>query len=107
MRMGNLLIYSAADNFCIWPRELPRCRLSRASLGRKLIRHGRYTGAIDSTPGAARPHDSSTRGVGVLKVLNFVRIETRAPAQITGDSAGNNRLQCRQTLDPPAIPIGH
>jgi len=25
--MGNLLIYSAADNFCIWPP--PRCRRSR------------------------------------------------------------------------------
>src|SRR5262245_31341292 len=26
-----------ADDFCIWPPALPRCRLSRASLGRKLI----------------------------------------------------------------------
>jgi len=25
--MGNLLIYSAADNFCNWPRVLSRCRL--------------------------------------------------------------------------------
>src|SRR5262245_20702285 len=29
MRTGNLLIYSAADNFCIWPRALPRCRRCR------------------------------------------------------------------------------
>jgi hypothetical protein len=28
--MGNLLIYSAADDFCIWPRALPRSRLYRA-----------------------------------------------------------------------------
>jgi len=32
--MGNLLIYSAAEIFYIWPRALPRCRRSRASLGR-------------------------------------------------------------------------
>jgi len=38
--MGNLLIYSAADNFCIWQRALPRSPPSRASLGRKPIRHG-------------------------------------------------------------------
>jgi hypothetical protein len=29
--MGNLLIYSAAEIFCIWLRALPRCRLYRAS----------------------------------------------------------------------------
>src|SRR5215813_9394300 len=26
MRMGNLLIYSAAEIFCIWPPALPRCQ---------------------------------------------------------------------------------
>src|SRR5215467_16189610 len=41
MRMGNLLIYSAADIFCIWPRALPRCRWRRGLRGRKLIRRGR------------------------------------------------------------------
>src|SRR6516162_4967030 len=41
MRMGNLLIYSAAEIFCIWPRARPRCRRPRASLGRKPIRRGR------------------------------------------------------------------
>jgi hypothetical protein len=30
----------AADNFCIWPRALPRCQPSRGSRGRKPIRHG-------------------------------------------------------------------
>src|SRR6516225_7359614 len=35
MRTGNLLIYSAAANCCIWQRALPLCRRSRASLGRK------------------------------------------------------------------------
>jgi tripartite-type tricarboxylate transporter receptor subunit TctC len=29
MRMGNLLIYSAADNFCIWPRALPLPAVAR------------------------------------------------------------------------------
>ena len=29
------------DNFCIWPRALPRCRPCRASRGRKPIRRGR------------------------------------------------------------------
>jgi hypothetical protein len=24
MRRGNLLIYSAADNFCVWPQAQPR-----------------------------------------------------------------------------------
>ena len=38
MRRGNPLIYSAADNFCIWLRALPRCRPCRASRGRKPIR---------------------------------------------------------------------
>jgi hypothetical protein len=33
--MGNLLIYSAADNFCIWPRALPRYQRWCTSLGRK------------------------------------------------------------------------
>src|SRR5262252_8250071 len=41
MRMGNLLIYSAADDFCIWQRVLPRCRRCRASRGHKPIRRGR------------------------------------------------------------------
>jgi tripartite-type tricarboxylate transporter receptor subunit TctC len=36
--MGNLLIYSAADNFCIWPRALPRSPPCRVSLGRKPTR---------------------------------------------------------------------
>src|SRR5215470_16420434 len=31
MRMGNLLIYSAADNFCIWPRALPALTSPRVS----------------------------------------------------------------------------
>jgi tripartite-type tricarboxylate transporter receptor subunit TctC len=39
--MGNLLIYSAAANSCIWLRARPRCRRSRGSRGRKLIHHGR------------------------------------------------------------------
>ena len=38
---GNLLIYSAADDFCIWPQVPPRCLPSRASLGRKPIHRGR------------------------------------------------------------------
>src|SRR5215831_9305140 len=41
MRMGNLLIYSAAEIFCIWLRPLPRCRRSRASRWRRPIRRGR------------------------------------------------------------------
>jgi hypothetical protein len=32
--MGNLLIYSAAANFCIWPRALPRSLLHRGSQAR-------------------------------------------------------------------------
>ena len=30
MRMGNLLIYSAAEIFCIWPRARPRYAVMRA-----------------------------------------------------------------------------
>jgi len=41
MRRGNPLIYSAAVEFCIWLRVLPRCRASRASLLRKLTQGGR------------------------------------------------------------------
>ena len=33
--MGNLLIYSAADEFYNWPRALPRCWRCHGSLGRK------------------------------------------------------------------------
>src|SRR5262249_39734294 len=39
MRMGNLLIYSAAEIFCIWPRALPRCQPYRGSPPRS-ITHG-------------------------------------------------------------------
>src|SRR5215813_5765631 len=39
MRMGNLLIYSVAKIFSIWPRALPRCRPSRGSPPRS-ITHG-------------------------------------------------------------------
>jgi hypothetical protein len=39
--MGNLLIYSAAEIFCIWPPALPRCLLCRALRGRKPIRRAR------------------------------------------------------------------
>src|SRR6516162_7015913 len=38
MRMGNLLIYSAAAHSCIWPRALPRCRPHRSSQERKPVR---------------------------------------------------------------------
>src|SRR6516165_1820507 len=41
MRMGNLLIYSAAEIFCIWRQAPPRCRRSRATRGRKPIRRDR------------------------------------------------------------------
>ena len=42
MRTGNLLIYSATeDNFCIWPRALPRCRRCRVLRWRKPIRRSR------------------------------------------------------------------
>jgi hypothetical protein len=45
--MGNLLIYSAAEIFCIWQRALPRCRQFRASRGRKPIRRGRFAASLD------------------------------------------------------------
>ena len=48
--MGNLLIYSAAEIFCIWPRALPRCRRCRASLGRKPIHRGRCIGSLAFLP---------------------------------------------------------
>ena len=34
------------DNFCIWPRALPRCRPCRASRGRKPIRRGRCASIV-------------------------------------------------------------
>ena len=52
--MGNLLIYSAADNFSVWPPVRPRCRPCRASRGRKLIRHGQCGSSL-ATRRAARP----------------------------------------------------
>src|SRR5215831_18610945 len=45
MRMGNLLIYSAAANFCIWLRAPSRCQPCRVSRGRKHIRRGRCAGS--------------------------------------------------------------
>src|SRR5262249_47315197 len=53
MRMGTLLIYSAAEIFSIWPRAPPRCRPSRASRGRKPIRRGRCAGIIGFSPGGS------------------------------------------------------
>jgi len=68
--MSNLLIYSAADDFCIWQRALPRSQPYHGSLGRKPIhaarasdraslacRHDRHRRATDGTMavGAARP----------------------------------------------------
>ena len=41
------------DNFCIWPRALPRCRPSRASRGRKPIRRGRCASSSALPPGGA------------------------------------------------------
>jgi hypothetical protein len=35
--MGNLLIYSAAANSCIWPPALPRCRHYRGSRGAAVL----------------------------------------------------------------------
>jgi len=46
--MGNLLIYSAVEIFCIWPRAQPRCRLYRASRGRKPTRRGRCVSSWQS-----------------------------------------------------------
>jgi tripartite-type tricarboxylate transporter receptor subunit TctC len=50
--MGNLLIYSAADNFCISPPALPRCWCSRASRGRKPTRPGRCASLSGRPPAA-------------------------------------------------------
>ena len=44
-------------HFCIWQRALPRCRLCRASRGRKAIRRGRC-GWSSASPPAARPTSS-------------------------------------------------
>jgi hypothetical protein len=52
--MGNLLIYSAAEIFCIWLRARPRCQLCPASLGRKSIRRGRCA-SLSALPLAGRP----------------------------------------------------
>ena len=41
------------DNFCIWPRALPRCRPCRASRGRKPIRRGRCASSSATAPGGA------------------------------------------------------
>ena len=42
------------DNFCIWPRALPRCRPCRASRGRKPIRRGRCASSSALPPAASR-----------------------------------------------------
>ena len=44
---------SPPDNFCIWPRALPRCRPCRASLGRKPIRRGRCASSSAFAAGGA------------------------------------------------------
>ena len=44
---------SPPRNFCIWPRALPRCRPSRASLGRKPIRRGRCASIVGFAAGGA------------------------------------------------------
>ena len=41
------------DNFCIWPRALPRCRPCRASRGRKPIRRGRCASIVGFAAGGA------------------------------------------------------
>jgi len=51
--MGNLLIYSAAEIFCIWPRALPRCRPCLGLQERKPIRRGRCVLSL-ATPLVAR-----------------------------------------------------
>jgi hypothetical protein len=64
MRTGNLLIYSAAETFSIWPRALPRCRPSHASLGRKPTRRGRCASSPPRAPPARQTFSrgSSRRG---------------------------------------------
>ena len=44
---------AAADNFCIWLRVLPRCRLFRASRGRRPIPRGRCA-SLSALPRAAQ-----------------------------------------------------
>ena len=44
---------SPPDNFCIWPRALPRCRPCRASQGRKPIRRGRCALIVGFAAGGA------------------------------------------------------
>ena len=44
------------DNFCIWPRALPRCRPCRASRGRKPIRRGRCASIVGFPPGGCARH---------------------------------------------------
>ena len=48
---------SPPNNFCIWPRALPRCRPCRASRGRKPIRRDRCA-LIVGFPPAVRPTSS-------------------------------------------------
>ena len=50
------------DNFCIWPRALPRCRPCRASRGRKPIRRGRCVLIVGFPAGGARRHRRAPDG---------------------------------------------
>jgi tripartite-type tricarboxylate transporter receptor subunit TctC len=50
--MGNLLIYSAVANSCIWPPALLRSRPAHGLRGRKPIRRGRCAGSSASHPPA-------------------------------------------------------
>jgi hypothetical protein len=51
--MGNLLIYSAAEIFCIWQRVVPRSGPYRGLRGRKPFRRGLCASSSVMPPAAA------------------------------------------------------
>src|SRR6266481_2832712 len=100
MRMGNLLIYSAADDFYIWPPALPRCRPYRASHGRKPIRRGRcassspFLQAKQPTPSPAWWVNRCRSGSGSHSSLRTERVPaaTSAPKALRATPDGYTLL---------------
>src|SRR2546430_17658779 len=82
MRMGNPLIYSAADNFCIWPRALPLPAVARIARAQ----------TYPTRPGRIIVGVSAGGGVDIIaRLMGSMAVGAALPAPRPRETAGGRR----------------
>jgi hypothetical protein len=97
--MGNLLIYSAAEIFCIWPRSLPRCWPYRGSRRRKPRRGRCALRARGDRKCKTPPRSNIYRGGVLFRMSGFPRTAWHCAScgSYSGPRAGSRSSISRQS----------